>query len=298
VKAVGRRGRIRRLRRWTWAHRTTAAVFLLVLVLGRFDWFPWIKGSTAATRLFGFLWLADPMAALEVTLATRQFHGALVVAAGLLLIFYALVGRAFCGWVCPLGLLLDLNDDLRERLRRRRRRRGWRLPEVRLPLDTKYWLLALGLVLSAVARLPAFQLASPINILARGLVFAPGPGLLLVAGIVALEYVSRRAWCRALCPLGAFYSLVGHFGYVLVMVDQEKEQAGKACSLCTLHCPMGIRVLEDHIQRGKLTVDDPECTRCGSCLDPCPRGSLRLGLNLPGNVAGRRSGASHPSVIG
>lgn len=235
------------------------------------------------------------MAAVEVMLATRQLHGPLLLAAGLLLVFYALMGRVFCGWICPLGLLLDLNDDVRWWLRRRLGRWGWRLPEVRLPLGAKYWLLALGLGLSLVARLPVFQLVSPINILARALIFAPGPGLLLVGGIVALEYVSRRAWCRALCPLGAFYSLAGHFGRVLVFVNQQREQARKACRLCTLRCPMGIRVLEDHIQRGKLAVDDRECTRCGSCMDPCPRGSLRLGLKLPGCASGRRLCLNGPS---
>jgi ferredoxin-type protein NapH len=256
-------------------------VFLLVLILGRFDWFPWVKGSTAATRLFGVLWLADPMAGLEVTLATRHLHEPLLVAAGLLLLFYALLGRVFCGWVCPLGLLLDLNDDLRGWARGWLRRRGIRLPEVQFPLSAKYWLLGLALVLSLIAQLPVFQLISPINILARALIFAPGPGLFLIAGILVLEYASRRAWCRALCPLGAFYSLVGRFGRVQVLVDQEKERAGKACGLCTLHCPMGIRVLEDHILRGKLAIDDPECTRCGSCVDPCPRNSLRLGVKGP-----------------
>ncbi len=269
----------RRIRRWTWAHRVTAAFFLLILVLGRFDWFPWFKGSTAATRLFGILWLADPMAALEVSLATRSTHPPLLIAAGLLIIFYTLVGRAFCGWVCPLGLLLDLNAGLVERLRHWLRRWGRRLPEVHLPAGTKYWLLGLAFGLSLVARLPAFQVISPINILARAFIFAPGPELLLVGAIVLLEVFVPHGFCRALCPLGAFYSLVGRFGLVRVRIDHKRE--GKAhCHLCTLHCPMGIRVMEDHTLAGRQAIADPECTRCGACIDACPRKVLQLGLGL------------------
>lgn len=276
---VGRGRRSGRFRRWTWAHRATAGVFLLVLILGRFDWFPWVKGSTVATRLFGFLWLADPMAALEVMLATGHLHGPLLLAAGLLLVFYALAGRVFCGWVCPLGLLLDLNDDVRGWLACRLRRHHRRLPDVPLPGELKYWLLALFLLLSLVARLPAFQLISPINILARSLIFAPGPGLLFIGGVLALEYISRRAWCRVLCPLGAFYGLVGRFGRLRVWVNPER--AGKVrCRLCTLGCPMGIRVMEEYALAGKPTIVDPECTRCGTCVDVCPQQVLRLGLEL------------------
>ncbi len=276
---MGRSRGLGRIRWWTWAHRVTAGVFLLVLILGRFGWFPWVKGSTVATHLFGFLWLADPMAGLEVTLATRHLTTPLAVAAGLLLIFYALLGRVFCGWVCPLGLVLDLNDDLRDRLARRLRRHHHRFPDVPLPGELKYWLLALFLLLSLTARLPAFQLISPINILARALIFAPGPALFLVGAIVALEYVSRRVWCRALCPLGAFYSLVARFGRVRVLVEPEK--AGKVrCRLCTLRCPMGIRVMEDYALAGRPAVTDPECTGCGTCVDACPQQVLRLGLEV------------------
>lgn len=272
--------KFRHIRRWTWAHRATAALFLLLLILGRFDWFPWIKGSLSATRVFGSAWLADPMAALEIFLATQTLPEGLLIATGFLFVFYALIGRAFCGWVCPLGLVLDLNDDLRAGLNRSLRRRGLRLSEIRVPGSTKYTLLALALILSFVARLPAFQLVSPINILSRAFIFAPGGELILVAGIIALEYISPRVWCRAICPLGAFYSLLGRFGRLRVTIDQARENAGRGCGLCTIKCPMGIRVMEDHTQVGKASVGDMECTRCGACIDPCPRTSLSLGFGL------------------
>ncbi|MEW5956873.1 MAG: 4Fe-4S binding protein [Chloroflexota bacterium] len=264
------------IRRWTWARRATAAAFLLALVLGRFDWFSWLKGSTSATRLLGLLWLADPMAVLEITLATREFMGSLLLAGGVVLLFYALLGRAFCGWVCPLGLVLDLNDELRERLRKWLGRRRLKLPDYPLPASTKYWLLGLALGLALGVELPVFQLISPINILARSVIFEPGSGLLLIAGLLAAEIFSRRAWCRSLCPLGAFYSLVGCFGLWRVQIDQATETA-VPCRLCARSCPMGIPVVDKYIAAGKHSIEAMECTRCGVCVESCPRRTLQMG---------------------
>jgi ferredoxin-type protein NapH len=271
----------RRLDKWTLAHRATALAFLALLILGRFDAFPWFKGSAAATRAFDVIHFADPLGALEAIVASRQFTLTLLLSAGLLIVVYAIVGRAFCGWICPLGLVLELNDDLRTRVNRFLRRRKKALPDFQFPRNTKYAILFTFLILSFVIQLPVFQIVSPINLLARSFIFGPEAGLILVGAIVAFEYVSRRAWCIALCPLGAFYSVVGKFAPLRIKIDQEKEKAGKMCGLCAYHCPMQIEVLDDHITRGKSAVDDADCTRCGSCMDGCPRDSLRMGMTNP-----------------
>ncbi len=269
------------IRWWTWARRICAGTFLALLVLGQFPWFPWFKGSTTSASLFGTLQLADPLAALEVTLAARRVETSLLLAAGLLVVLYALLGRAFCGWICPLGLLLDLNDGVRRRVRRLLERIGLRLPELRLPSKTKYFLLGLALGVSLMLSVPAFQIVSPINIFAWAVIFNPGPEWLLLIGIVVVEFFSRRLWCRALCPLGALYSLIGRFAPLRVRVNPE--QAGAAhCADCTASCPMGIRVMEDYAEPAKPSVSDPECIRCGSCVDACPSGLLRLGVKRGG----------------
>ena len=277
--------RWRRFRRYTWAHRSTAAVFLLLLVLARHGAFPWIEGSLTSTRLFGVLPLVDPLSAVEVLLASRTWTPALLWGAAILLVFWALIGRGFCGWLCPLGLILDLNDDVRRWLQRALRRYGvrhhrglLRLPEWRLARETKYWLLAACLLLSLLASVPVFTTVSPINVVALAFVFSPGIELSLVAAIIALEHVAPRAFCRALCPLGAFYALVGRFGRLAMRSDPD--HAGKLiCRQCTLHCPMGIEVLHDHVLAGHEKVDDPECTRCGSCADVCRSDVLYLGFS-------------------
>ena len=268
-----------RFRRWTWSRRAVAGTFLALLILGRFDWFPWVKGSMTATSWAGVVPLVDPLAALEVTLASRTLTWTVLVGAGLLVLFAALLGPVFCGWVCPLGLLLDLNNNVRERVARFLFGRGIRLPTVRVPRHIKFGILAAVLAFSLVAQVPVFQTVSPINLLAWGVIFAQGPGLVIVFGILLLEYVLPRGWCRALCPLGALYSLVGRAGFLRVRVGVNADEAAKIeCRECTLHCPMGIAVREDYVLAGKPAIDHPECLRCGNCIDMCPQGALSLGF--------------------
>ena len=270
---------VRRFRRWTWSRRATAGAFLALLILGRFDWFPWVKGSMTATSWYGVVPLVDPLAALEVTLASRTIHWTVVVGAGLLLFVAALLGPVFCGWVCPLGLLLDLNNGVRRHLGRFLLQAGVEAPTVHVPRHIKYGILTAVLTFSLVAQVPAFQTVSPINLLAYGVIFAQGPGLLIVLGVLLVEYGLPRVWCRALCPLGALYTLVGRLGLLRVRVRVNAVDAAKIpCRECTSHCPMDIAVREKYVLKGKPAIDDPHCIRCGTCVDVCQKDALSLGF--------------------
>ena len=57
-----------------------------------------------------FLWL-DPLANASAAVAARTFTASLLVAGGILLLSIALP-RMFCGYICPLGTLIDLSDWL------------------------------------------------------------------------------------------------------------------------------------------------------------------------------------------
>ena len=269
-----------RLRFWTWSHRLTAAVFFTILVLGQNEWFPWLKGSPTAARWFQAVSFIDPLAALEVVLASRSLPLAIIPATCLTLLAAALLGRVFCGWLCPLGLITELNGAAAVRLRRWLLYVPIRLPVIHVPRQTKYWLLALFLGLSLVSGVPVFTALSPINLTVLGALSVPVAGLAIVGAILVFEQFSPRAFCRSLCPLGALYSLVGRFGLLRVSIRSEAEPT--QCHQCTRQCPMGIRVMQDHVLAGHATVTDPECTRCGVCTDACASRVLRLGL-------GRRS---------
>ncbi len=290
----------------------TALAFIVLLVLGARDGFPWIKGSITATTLFSVVPLTDPLAALEVVLASGRLESTMLIGAGILVAVALLLGPVFCGWLCPLGLLLDLNDGIRRRLVKVLDRLGIPMPRFDVRRDSRYLVLGLALGFSLIAGLPAFQTISPINLMSWSLVFFSGSALtadasiwerclmlcrnaasaggflLLLPGLIVLvEYVAPRIWCRALCPLGALYSLIGRFAPFRVRVNIV--EAGRSlCGRCTAHCPMGIDVMKEYTEPRKRSVDHPDCSRCGECVDVCHRKVLRLGF-VDRNEADRKA---------
>jgi ferredoxin-type protein NapH len=218
------------------------------------------------------------------------------------------LGPVFCGWACPLGFLLDLNDGIRLRIKRFLEGIKVYLPALDSPREMRYMALGVALGFSAAAGLPAFQTVSPIHLVSRLFVFYPGPALtgdhafmeklamvargtaaaggfllLVLVLIFIIEYLAPRIFCRALCPLGAMYSLLGRFAPLRVQVN-DKPACPAGCRRCTTYCPMGIPVKEDFTSAGKQVITRMECTRCGACVDRCPGGVLELGFSrkVPG----------------
>ncbi|RMF75551.1 MAG: 4Fe-4S binding protein [Planctomycetota bacterium] len=268
----------RRRIRWRWLHRATALAFLAVLVAAGLLRGDWLRGSMTATTWFGVLPISDPLAVLEITLTSRTWHNDALLGAAVLLAAAVLLGPVFCGWICPLGLLMDLAQTVRGRVLRRlglRTRRASHVPSRSRAL--RYFMLGGVIGFALLARVPMYQAVSPINVVAWSLLFASGPALWFVLALIVLEAVFPRLWCRSLCPTGALYDLVGRRAKLRVWVNQRT--AGRLqCRRCSVHCPMGIRVMEDYTLAGRPHISDPACTRCGDCIDVCPGDVLRLGF--------------------
>ncbi len=261
---------------WLW-RKITAALFLTLLILGSFAWFPWFHGSTTGTNLFNLIPFTDPLAALEITLADKTLHWQFLLGAALLTLLAFIMGPIFCGWICPLGFILDLNHTLRNTTLRLLGKNPTHQPVTKGKPHhfLRYFFLGIAIGFSLIAQLPIFQILSPINILARNILFTLSPAIAIIAFIIIIEWWSPRLWCRTLCPLGALYSILGRFGLLRIRINPAL--AGKTpCAQCTRHCPMGIRVLEDFAAKHRPSVDHPSCTRCGECIDLCPKGVLRL----------------------
>jgi polyferredoxin len=227
--------------------------------------------------------------------------------AGLLwsLVFVGLtlvLGRFFCGWICPLGTALDgcrrlLFTPGPDRGVAARWRRG------------KYYLL-IGVLVSALFSLNLAGLFDPLSLLYRTLtiVFYPAFGygvektgltlyrlgppitylsepvyqffkatllpfrplvylmpfltLTLFALVVAAERCDRRFWCRALCPLGALYGLVARFA----LLRRRPTALCPDCGDCTDLCKMAA------FAPGKPARHlGSECQLCLKCLDMCQK---------------------------
>lgn len=92
-----------------------------------------------------------------------------------------------------------------------------------------------------------------------------------MVGVIALNRVAPRFWCRYLCPLGA---LLGLFSK-LALFRREVGEECKGCTLCSSVCPTGT------IDPAKGYASDPsECTMCLDCLESCPRSLVSFNPRL------------------
>jgi ferredoxin-type protein NapH len=139
--------------------------------------------------------------------------------------------------------------------------------------SVRVWAMGLGLGLSLLLGVAAFEWISPIGMLHRGLVFGMGLGWVAVAAIFVFDLlVVRHGWCGHLCPLGAFYGLLGRAAQVRVAFDAD---SCTHCGECAAVCPEPhVLNLQQLAADGMVVSGD--CTNCGRCTPVCPEGSLRF----------------------
>lgn len=138
--------------RWTIGRRLVQILAILLLASPTLGW-SFFEGNLGSASLGGLL-LSDPLASLQILLLTGDLAGPLLTGTLVVLVFYGLLGgRAFCGWVCPVGLFTDLFEPIARRTGRSRWGLHW-----------KFGALAILLGLSLALGIPAFETLSPIAI--------------------------------------------------------------------------------------------------------------------------------------
>lgn len=230
-------------------------------------------GSLSSSSVAGVNVL-DPFGMLQVAAASKTFEVDWLLAALPVLIVYGLIrGRAFCGWICPVNLLMEIMDAVRRKLRIEVR-------EMPVPRHAKLWIALAVLALSALTSVPVFEAFSPISAINKGILFGAVTGLWVLAAIVAVElFWGHRVWCRSLCPLGGFYEALGRVGQVNVKLDRD---ACIHCDACKRSCLSDPAILDPVLTERDVIVRAGDCMACGSCIDACPTRALSFTLGRVG----------------
>ena len=226
-------------------------------------------GTLTSSTLFGIT-LVDPFAALQALAAAKTFDLDWLVGLLPVLVVYGLIrGRVFCGWCCPVNLILEIVDWLRAKLH-------IKVSERVLPRHVKVYVAGGVIVLSLLLSFPVFEALSPISFINKGLVLGSLVGGVTLLAIVIVElFWGHRVWCRALCPLGGFYEIVGKVGFVNVHIDHDKCIG---CSKCKKACLCDPEILNAVVAGEDGMVRAGDCMLCGKCVEACPTDALCVKL--------------------
>jgi polyferredoxin len=189
---------------------------------------------------------------------------ALPVAA--LLIATVVFGRFFCGWVCPLGSVIDALDFILTPVRRiNPLGRHMGSFKKRLAEIPPAWFLLGAVAVTAFFAPPVLQFFHPHIWIIR--IFSLYTiGLIFLGFLLLLSLHSRRFWCTAVCPLGALYGLLAS-----VPLFRLHITGCSSCGRCD-SCPMRA---SDYRKRKML---DHQCILCFDYEARCPVKGFQYGF--------------------
>lgn len=297
-------------RTWSFWRHVRQAVQILSLALYIYLLFAALQ-RRAAFPLADLFFRLDPLAALAAMVADRAWLPRLALAL-ITVALTLLLGRVWCGWICPLGTLLEWVRFPTKAQRPRSYERWHPVKNVLLFLILTAALLGnLSLLVfdpitlftrtMTTAVLPVLnraitaveQTLYPVGLLRPAIDWIErvlrGPVLpvlqpvfalniliaLLFVVILALNALADRFWCRYLCPLGALLGLLSKAAFLCPVIGS----ACNRCARCVGECRVGaIRDYE---------IVPGECTVCLDCLAACPEG--RIVFRFPSRPDRRRA---------
>lgn len=233
------------------------------------------------TRLVpvSFLLRIDPLVMTVVCGGMRLGVTITLLGAATLAVTF-LLGRVFCGWVCPLGAIFDAY--------------GWILLRLGVPIQGpspwyfrfKYYLVAAIFLFAIFGAVSPLMGLDPIVLVTRTMAAVLGPflrhrdeltwkagqapgnygyffdGLTLALFLAIMSATTRlsRIWCRTACPLGAYLAVASRHAVL------ARETSGCVhCNICAIQCPTGAISFEN-----EEVYNESECIKCYTCSQACP----------------------------
>ena len=167
----------------------------------------------------------------------------------------------FCGWLCPYGGLLEISFFLKEKLVPKKWRKSRELPDryhhklKNLPAYLFVLLLTVSLfslsLAEMLAELEPFKTTWLVGVSNRPWYLA-----LYWVWLLAMGLVTARFFCRYLCPLGGYLSLLAKFQLLKI----PRRNFCSVCKICTKGC--STRAID-----GRGHIDSRQCLGCLECVN-------------------------------
>jgi len=208
----------------------------------------------------------------------RTASGSMIVFA-IMTLTAIVLGRLFCGWVCPAGGLTEALFAVQNR--KANNRRNWTRWLVWVPWMTVVLLVTLQA--GGIQHIDfLYQTEHGVSLTTAG---GMGPYIVFYA-VLALVFVlslvaGKRGFCHHACWMAPFMMIgrgvrnVLHLPAVQLRADTP---ACVACHACTTACPMSLEVQAMVLSR---QMENSECILCGTCVDVCPHNIIRYDFGRP-----------------
>ncbi len=234
-----------------------------------------LEGTLVGSRFIG-LHLIDPFVTLQVFLAHRAIPVNMAIGTLTVLIaYFVLGGRSFCAWICPYGMLSEIGEHIRFRLIEK----GIIKKRTPLPDKTKFFIWAALLIACFLTGLLVFETFNVVGIIYRALLYGGAFSLMIVLLVLLAEiFISRRVWCRSICPVGTTYGLLNLVSLLKLKAEKPRcNQCGACTAVC--HAPKALAPVFDKNDKA-LYIVSTDCTMCGRCVDVCEENVLSFSNRL------------------
>jgi len=254
--------------KWLLLRRLSQLSIIFLFLLGpMFDvWL--IKGNMTSSLILDTIPLSDPYVFLQSVFTGHYPELTALTGAIIVGLFYFIVGgRVYCSWVCPINIVTDAADWLRRFLKIKK---SLTPSSLNFSRENRYTLLVVSFLLASVTGMLVWELVNPVTMIQREIVFGMGLSWVFIVSIFILDaFISRRAWCGHLCPMGAFYSVLGKFS--LIKVNAINRASCNDCMDCYALCPEPQVIKPALKGAGSPLISSANCTNCGRCIDVCAK---------------------------
>lgn len=247
---------------WLLLRRFSQLGILFLFLLGPVFGLWIVKGNLASSLTLDELPLTDPYVLLQTIAAGAVPLSTAIIGAAIVTVFYIVVGgRSYCSWVCPVNMVTDAASWLRRQL-------NIKGSGTIIDKNVRYCLLAVTFIVAFATQSIAWELVNPVSIMHRGIIFGIGMGWSVILFIFFFDLlISNRAWCGRLCPVGAFYSVIGTVSQLRITADNR--EACNDCMDCFQVCPEPQVIRPALKGTGNAVITSANCTNCARCIDVC-----------------------------
>lgn len=188
---------------------------------------------------------------------------------GLLFVSALILGRGFCGWVCPAAGCQEALFAARDK---KVTKGNW--------IKWLIWLPWISGIVALAVRAGGYQRIDPLFRTTYGFSIGDVMALIIYLMVVLLLIVlpalivGKRSFCHHLCWMAPFMILGRKLRNLFKWPSLQLQAAPnscKQCHTCTQECPMSLPV-EEMVRKNHM--EDSECILCGTCVDGCKHSAI------------------------